>query len=843
MSTTTRFYFSSSTAAAVSPAFDSDWGATGSAVRRKLKTTPAGTGSAGSVTAAETSATQIDVLNGQFVSDGGVLPVGPIAGTFNFIMGANASGSGAADAMQQLRLHVFDSTGATKRGTIYDGQTATSVSATASDPNGEIPSVTETRILVGIPLVDGTTAQSGDLLVAEYGARFCNTSTTSRNVQAVFRDDGVSDYAHTAGLTANGRPWLDMILLAPPNVPTSLGETHDYDSIDFTWAAPSGGDAATGYEVRINGGSWIDVGNVFAHTFGSLTELTTYTLEVRAYNGAGAGTSDDLDATTDAAPVAAAIPDSAQARVPLTVRVGDRFITQRVSGLSFREEAVGGVKSISLRLASRVDRFDPNLDPFSEVTLFDGRNAEIVARGRLTDPGRSASAGDGQQWDMTAFAPSLGERTFPYVVVDSNTESFTRSTYCTRGATTGTDERDENTPSLLLSAEEGKTVSTSWIADMIYRGIRQAGMKLARVSASVDCGVSDANYTVQLVTRTGTGGGTTADSAASSTTTGALAAVVVTDFTNADDVVSVRTVRDTSGTTGAEAHWFEFWDITRRALLLNAAGTEITTGYTQDYVFAHEVVTDLLGRVLDQIDGANSVVAQSATYQIDQLAYPDGVTAEQVLTDLMALEPAYRWWIEPTTAGTYVLRWELWPTAVRYEVTLNGGGDFPGSSQELYNEVTVRWRGANGQVRATAPITAACPVLDAQGITRSYMLDLGDEIGSSAAATRAGENFLAEHNAPANAGTVVVDRPIRDLVTHRIVRPHQIKAGELIRVRGLESRTDALNADGRDGQTVFRIWSKTYNSDSDSAALELDIPSRSTTNALVKVAKRRPRKR
>lgn len=530
-------------------------------------------------------------------------------------------------------------------------------------------------------------------------------------------------------------------------------------------------------------------------------------------------------------------------RVPLTVRVGDRFITRRVSGLAFREEAVGGIKSISLRFASPVDRFDPNLDPFSEVTLFDGRNAEIVARGRLTDPGRSASAGDGEQWDMTAFAPGLNERTFPYVVVDSNTESFTRSTYCTRNAATGTDERDENSPSLLLSAEEGKTVSTSWIADMVYRGIRQAGMKLARVSASVDCGVSDADYVVQLVTRTGTGGGTTADSAASSTTTAALAAVVGTDFTNADDVVSVRAVRNTSGTTGAEAQWFEFWDITRRALLLNAAGTEITTGYTQDYVFAHEVVKDLLGRVLDQIDGANSVVAQSATHQIDQLAYPDGVTAEQVLTDLMALEPAYRWWIEPTTGGTYVLRWELWPTAVRYEVTLNGGGDFPGSSQELYNEVTVRWRGANGQVRSTAPITAACPVLDAQGITRSYMLDLGDEIGSSAAATRAGENFLAEHNAPANAGTVVVDRPIRDLVTHRIIRPHQIKAGELIRVRGLAPRTDALNADGRDGQTVFRIWSKTYNSDSDSAALELDIPNRSTTNALVKLAKRRPRKR
>lgn len=532
----------------------------------------------------------------------------------------------------------------------------------------------------------------------------------------------------------------------------------------------------------------------------------------------------------------------APAPLPLTVRVGAKHITQEVSGLQFRKEAIGGLKSISLRLAHTLDKFDNDLAALSELYLFDGRNGRVIGQAKLTDPGRSASASDGQQWDMTAFAPGMADCTFPYALVDTSLEPFTRSMYSTRNATATSDERDEDNPSLVIAAEEGKTVSTSWIGDMIHRGFRQAGMKLGRVRARVDCGVTSANFDVQLITRTGAAFDATADAANASTTPTILAAQVVTDFTNGADVASIRAVRNTSGTTGTEDQWFEFWEIAIRALLLDQDGTEITTGYTQNYVLAHEVVKDLLGRVLDQIDGANSVIDEQGTYQIDQLAYYDGVTAEQVLTDLMALEPAYRYVVEPDGDGGYIFRWEPWPTSVRYEVTLNDGGDFPTSSQELYNEVTVRWRGVNGRTRSVTR-TLACQILDDAGVTRSTIIDAGDEVGSAAAAARMGDNFLAEHNVPANAGTLTVARPIRDLYTNRWVRPHEIEAGELIRVRGIESYPDALNASSNDGQTVFRIWSVTYTSDSDSAALELDIPSRSTTNALVKLAKRRTRKR
>lgn len=532
------------------------------------------------------------------------------------------------------------------------------------------------------------------------------------------------------------------------------------------------------------------------------------------------------------------------ARTPLAVRVGDRHMTREVSAVQIRKEAVGGVKSISLRLARPLDRFDPNLIPLAKVKIFDARSAETVAEGRLTDFGRSASA-DGQQWDIVAFGPGQhpDDTTFPYLVVDSSLERFIRSQYCTKNASTQSEERGEDSPSLVIAGEEGKTIATSWVGDMIGRQFLQAGMKLARVRFLHDSGLTSANYSLQLITRQGTGGGTTAATATATTAGGTLTAVVVTNFANGHDVVSVRAIRDTSSVAGAETHWFEFYEARIRALLLNQDGTEITTGYTLNTVLAHEVVKDLLGRVLDQFDGVNATVDTGAAYTVDQLAYPDGVTAEQVLNDLMALEPAYRWTTGPDTSGNgYSFSWEPWPTTVRYEATLEDGGDFPASTQELFNKVTVRWRGPNGQTRTTVR-TRACEILDAQGITQSTAIDAGDEIASVASAARLGDNFLLEHNVPANAGSITISRPILDRTLGRMVQPFEIEPGELIRVRGIESYRDALNASSNDGLTVFRIWNSTYTSDSNSAVLELDTWSRTTVNALRNLAKRRNRKR
>lgn len=530
--------------------------------------------------------------------------------------------------------------------------------------------------------------------------------------------------------------------------------------------------------------------------------------------------------------------------VPLTVRIGTKHITSEVSGLAFRKEAVGGVRSISLRLARPLDRLDPDLAAYSRVYLYDARSAAVVAEGRLSDLGRGAEASSGQVWDCVAFGPAqhASDRTIPYILLDTRLDTFTRAYFSTKNAETTTDERSEDLPSLLVSAGDGKPVSTSWEGVWCSRALRRAGMKIGRVSVTFDSGVTDANYIMRL--RTSTGDGTrVAVASASSSTTAVVVSGATPTIVDGNDVVYLSADRITSSTTGTENHWFEFWNVAIRAMLKNADGTDIATGYLGNTNRAHQVVNDLLGRVLDQYDGAGAVVDSSGAYAIDQMAYPDGVTAEQVLEDLMALEPAFRWYAGPSNAtGKYSFAWEAWPTTVRYEATLDDGGSFPVSAQELYNRVTVRYLDSRGNTR-TLTKTGACPILDAAGVVRSTIIDASDETGSPAAADRLADNFLAEHKVPKNSGTLTIARRIRDLKTGAMVEPFEIEPGELIRVRGIEGYTDALNASSSDGQTVFRIWSMEYSSDNHAATLELDADARTVSAALAKLARRRDRKR
>jgi hypothetical protein len=538
--------------------------------------------------------------------------------------------------------------------------------------------------------------------------------------------------------------------------------------------------------------------------------------------------------------------------VPLAVRIGNRHVTREVSAVGFRKEAIGGVRNIRLRLDRPLDRFDVDLAALSRVYIYargQGDETVPIAEGRLSDFGRGVSANDGQQWDMTAFGPlqHASDKTFPYIVIDQDLGRWLFDSKNTEIAKVLYYEIGGDSHGHIHKPETGATISTTYKSNASYRALIDAGQKLGGLISTWRGGVADGNYRAQIITQTGIGGGeNVAYDAALGTGVTNKSVVVVTDFTNGDNLVALRMARQTTGTTSGNTDWLKWNNLQVRALVLGQDGSEITTGYTATYVLAHGVVADLLGRVLDQYDGANASIDVTAAYQIDQLAYPDGVTAAEVLDDLMVLEPAFYWTTGPSdpTTGLYAFSWQPWPTTVRYEVSLDDGGSFPASTQETHNRCLVRWKDPSGRVRNTLR-TLACPTLDnaTPPVVRQAILDLGDDVGSAAAAARAGDNFLAEHNVPANAGTVTVSRPIRDLVTGALVQPFEIEPGNLIRVRGIESYPDALNASSNDGQTVFRIWSMEYDSDSNSASLELDTWSRTTANAIARLIQRRRRRR
>jgi len=539
--------------------------------------------------------------------------------------------------------------------------------------------------------------------------------------------------------------------------------------------------------------------------------------------------------------------------IPLSVRLvtgrSDVHVSTQLRDLWFRETAIGGFASSAISLDRPLDLQPDEIAHYGRVYIYDGRNGRTVWEGRLEDPGRSAGR-DGQVWDLTAMGPSAHaqDQTAPLIYVDTSLSNLVRADNVTPGATdtvggdpgapTGTQE------ALVLQFPDGLHVTTNSRVVMRYTRLMETGQQLARIDYTWDGGVNDANFDVDAVCRTdgNTGGGEVARTDNLATAGGGSSIrEIVTNWTAGRNTVEWRLIRSAGGaaTIGVDTYWASIRNLVVMATRFNADGTErvAAADYGANTVLAHEVVRDLLGRLLTSYDGANANI-DTTSYAITQLAYFDGVTAAQVFEDLMRLEPAYRWGAyESNAAGKHRFEWRLWPTVVRYEADVLDGYDAPGSADGLYDSVMVRWRDTKGAVRTTRR-TSSVPVLTAAGIPRQAMIDLGDDIGSSTEATQAGDQYLAEHAYAPNAGRLTVARPVLDLVTGRMVQPWEIKAGELIRVRGILPRIDALNASARDGVTVFRIWSREYRVSSAAATLELDSYSATTARALADLRSR-----
>ena len=99
-------------------------------------------------------------------------------------------------------------------------------------------------------------------------------------------------------------------MLTTPGAPTSLSLSSTHNSITANWGAPSntGGENPSRYDIRIDGGGWIDTGLDGTHTFDSLSPETEYTVEVAAVNSEGRGTPASRTRRTDAAPIVVTVP-------------------------------------------------------------------------------------------------------------------------------------------------------------------------------------------------------------------------------------------------------------------------------------------------------------------------------------------------------------------------------------------------------------------------------------------------------------------------------------------------------------------------------------------------------
>jgi hypothetical protein len=537
--------------------------------------------------------------------------------------------------------------------------------------------------------------------------------------------------------------------------------------------------------------------------------------------------------------------------VPLSVRlrtsVQDVHITSEIDDLTFGSTSPGGYDTCTLTLHRPLTFTPGELTLFARLYVYDANG--VVWEGRMQDPGRTAGA-DGEVYQVAAVGgvAHLQDRTQPYIVIDTSLERLEPRQSATEHpkAEHRVDEDALGNPALWLVGPTGTSWVTSKTNTMAYPHIRNAGQKLGSYSVAGDCGkITAGTWKWQTITRSPAGVGTV-DRNLDLTTAGIVGSVRVvgTSFPDGDDQLELRLQQSGAATqVPDDGIWCIFAHFTVTTKLLDRTGTErslAVTGfnYHADYVLADEVVEDLLGRLLPEYDGRNATVA-TGTYQIDQMAYPDGVTPAQVLDDLMGFEGTYTYhvWESNPDNDLFKFEWLLWPLTVRYEADIIDGFSAPASGNTIYNKVRVRYRDARGNVR-TQGATATVPALTAAGFDRTAFIDLGDQVSSQANALRAGQQFLTEHAFPVNAGRLTVARRIVDLQTGRMVDPWEIRAGSLIRVRGVESYPDALNRTGRDGLTVFKIAATSYSAADASATLDLDSYAPSVARTLAFLASR-----
>lgn len=513
---------------------------------------------------------------------------------------------------------------------------------------------------------------------------------------------------------------------------------------------------------------------------------------------------------------------------PISVRLrtarSDRLIIGEIDNFTTRNVVPGGFSNATFNF-HRPIRFQPGeIDVYSDVIAYDRETGDTVFEGRAEDPGATANQ-TGELWNLAALGGSSIARDIndPVIYVTRDVTEFKRFGGSRNGGTISNDEGPSGEQG--VKAMAGGT--GAWGAPA-YIGARNGDFKrsfgnIARFSVKTLSGAPSSLWQQRVYGIPSEDLILSADMQTSQQTfTGLIGGI---DFDAGDNQLDMRQERVGSSAATDENAWTLFYDYIARGTIMHEWGDFYSASeYTHDYVLPHEVVADVISRFMGaHVDGPDAYIDETSTYQIDNLSFPDGTTGADVLAAVYQLVPTHYWaiWEKKRLSGKFAFEYRPWPTKVRYEVDYFGGYDGAGGPVDMYNSVLVEWNDMQGIPRVTR-VNASVPELTRAGYNRTARIKLNKASKSSANAIQAGTAFLNEHNIPNNSGQVTIDRPVLDLQTGRMIKPHLIRAGNLIRVRNVRPRPSALNVDGRDGSSVFRLAAANYNDRSAAATCDLD---------------------
>jgi hypothetical protein len=492
-------------------------------------------------------------------------------------------------------------------------------------------------------------------------------------------------------------------------------------------------------------------------------------------------------------------------RAPLAVRINDgttdRHVTSAVRNLSFRKTAPGGFTAASMQVSLPRNAFT-DLGPADRVWISDGRTGQTVWEGFTQNPG-VLDGPSGQGFDLSCLGTTIlaSDESRALIYIDKTLDNFESDPLNGPSSTfeTGESATFPGFYRLRTQLTPGQPVTTGTFASAGNYSMERAGMYLGAAYATVVSGKADTGYRTTF--NTPGGAINIADITQMTTSPSSVSLWAGTNFTSGTiQRFAWRLVRSGGATNIADDNtWTDFVDPHVLGQRMDRNGTLLVGSagmVTNLYVLASWVVEDLLGRVFTWADKGLSRV-DTTTYQIDQLAYADGVRGSALLDDLSLWEPDFVWEILHSTPNGYVVNYRAWPTTARYEISTRDGYNQTGSDVDLCNRIAVYWTDSKGNRNMTprgASVPAlgnASPVLSDGSRNPSFVgrvrdaepITLPDGQGSLANAQRIGDQELAVKANPPKAATAVVRRPILDLLTGNTAYPWEIEPGYLVSVR------------------------------------------------------------
>lgn len=508
---------------------------------------------------------------------------------------------------------------------------------------------------------------------------------------------------------------------------------------------------------------------------------------------------------------------------------GSADITNLVADLSFKSVDPGGFASVEMTLARKLTAAD--LHPFSRIVVFDTETGLQVGGGQLLAPGKTSDAGSGEVSSLSALGAGLAaaqDVTTPYFLIDINHDQWVLidRNRKTINASSGQAPKGGNDNDALVMQMDNGTFTANAGAVMAHRGPALCGMQLGGFSFRHDSGAASSAWRIRgRAYATGYGSSDIAfDDAWATSMSARRYASVTRDFASSRTVAAIHWFNGSSGTATDNTWSGAYYPAVLAQRLTRLRQPYVTaSGYDTTEVFAHQAFIDVFARYCPTLDIANARI-DTATKPLTQLAWYDGITPMGVMEDVLEQDAAFTWaaW-ELQSNGLYALEFRAHDDVIRYEFTTLAGFSQPAPSTEVYDQVVVRGKSANGRDQ-TVTRTRANKWLDDVPKHRRATIDMGSETFSTTAAQQRGDAFLDEHVNPPNAGTVVVAEKVWDHLERRYVKPWEIRPGYNARVFGVQPQPDTLNSGRPDGTTKFRVTSMQYDTSSGAATCELDTP-------------------